>query len=252
MRTLGDKNFRGAVALSALLALAAAGTAQAAGTLTFYIQGEKLATEGFIAPQLTKDGWSLTFAHIWVTLADITAHQTTPPFDAGREELITATQQVTLPGVYTLDLVSGGEHGRLRIDHLSAPLGHYNALSWRMVTAAEGVAQDTVMLFIGTATRGDQSIPFQLAVEEPHAYLCGEFIGEERKGFVTAAGEADLEITFHLDHLFGRADKPANDPMNRTAPGFAPFASGTGVQRLSLHGLHLGHVGEGHCRVLWS
>jgi hypothetical protein len=77
-------------------------------------------------------------------------------------------------------------------------------------------------------------------------HACGEYLGDMRKGFVTVGGVADLEITLHLDHLFGRADKPADDEMNPDAPGFDAFASG-GRHQFSLEGVHVGHVGEGHC-----
>ena len=98
-------------------------------------------------------------------------------------------------------------------------------------------------------------MPFDLRANTLHSYLCGEYVGDERKGFVVAAGVAELEMTFHLDHVFGRADKAADDPMNLAAHGFDRYATTAGTpparpQTIDLQGLHLGHVGEGHCRLL--
>jgi hypothetical protein len=222
-----------------------------AGTLKLFANGEELASEGFQAPQRTKDGWSLAFDHIYVTVADVTAYQSSPPFEPHSGAPIMATQQVTVPGARTIDLVTevDDEH-RVLVAQMDAQPGHYNAISWRIEVAQSGPAEGTAMLFIGTATRDDQTVPFRIAVAEPLRYDCGEYVGEERKGFVEAGGIADLEMTFHLDHVFGREDKAADDPMNLEAPGFEPFSGGAALYQLAMGNLHVGHAGEGHCRVV--
>lgn len=58
-------------------------------------------------------------------------------------------------------------------------------------------------------------------------------------------------MTFHFDHIFGRADKRPDDPMNVEAFGFAPFAGDSEVHDIKLKGMHMGHAGEGHCAVRW-
>ena len=93
------------VVMAALMAFfVMAGSAQA-GSLRFYANGEELATEGFLAPKLTKDGWTLTFSHIFVTLSEITAYQVDPPYDAQAGGPIAAASTVELEGVHTIDLV---------------------------------------------------------------------------------------------------------------------------------------------------
>jgi hypothetical protein len=222
-----------------------------AGTLQLFASGEDLATEGFQAPERTKDGWSLVFDHIFVTLADITAYQTSPPFEPQSDMPIMATDQVTVPGPVTVDLVTeADDEDRVLVAEVNAQPGHYNAIAWRMEVADSGPAEGTSMLLIGTATRGDQTVPFRIAVPEPLRYECGEYVGDERKGFVEAGGIADLEMTFHLDHVFGREDKDGDDPMNLDAPGFEPFSGGPDVYPLTMGNLHVGHAGEGHCRVV--
>jgi hypothetical protein len=223
-----------------------------AGTLQFFANGEEWARAGFVAPRLTRDGWQLTFRHIFVTLAGITAYQTDPPYDAYHAGPITASTRVLLPGSHTIDLVADADaDGRVLIGAVDAPAGHYNALSWMMTPAATGAFAGSSMVLIGHASKGEQSVAFELVATEQSRYRCGEFVGDQRKGFVPSQGSADVEITFHLDHLFGRLDLPRDDHMNSTAPGFAPFAGTTGAQKISLTGLHIGHVGEGHCDVTW-
>ncbi|MDF1615099.1 hypothetical protein [Desulfurivibrio dismutans] len=221
-----------------------------AGTLQFYANGEELVTEGFLAPKLTKDGWRLTFSHAYVTLAEITAYQTSPPFDPHDHKDIIAAQRISLLGVHTVDLAAGTDDDPpVQVGEASpAPAGHYNAISWRMQPAASGPAKGYSMLLIGQASKGDRKAEFTIGTREEAVYQCGEFVGDQRKGFLTAGGSADLEMTFHFDHLFGRADKAADAPVNLAAPGFTPFAAAGKVHEISMDGLHLGHAGEGHCR----
>lgn len=244
------KSSRRILALFCSLTLAA--TTASAKSLTFYANGEDLAVSGFNAPELTKDGWSLQFDHVFVSLSNITAYQTNPPYNAESKTPIQASTKVTLPGSFTIDLAQGTEKEPTvligSIDTVTA--GHYNALSWKMEPATSGALQGYALALIGTATKGDERVRFDLRSPEVTHYRCGEYVGDERKGFVSTAEAGDLELTFHLDHIFGRGDKPADDPMNVGAPGFAPFANAAAqIQTLSLRGLHVGHVGEGHCNV---
>lgn len=222
------------------------------GTLEFFANGEDLATLGFVAPKQTKDGWTLTFSHIFVTLSEISAYQADPFYDAHAGGPIPATTRVLRDGLQTVDLVmDAGEDGRVSIGQVEAPVGHYNAISWKVTRAEEGMLAGYSMIITGKAEKDGRTINFQLRSDEQTTYRCGEFVGDERKGFLEPGGLADLEMTFHLDHIFGRADKPADDEMNLEALGFAPFVDGPKVQVLQLRGLHIGHAGEGHCSVEW-
>lgn len=241
-----------AAALATAIAVAAGGSAAAEGTLALFANGEALATEGFLAPGLTRDGWELRFDHVFVTLAGVAALQTDPPFQpeaGGRPEAV-VTVPFPMAEQRTIDLTEASADGRVPIGSLPAPEGHYNALVWSVVPAEAGDRPGQSMVFIGTATRDGESVPFTLTSSDRHDYLCGEFVGDERKGFVTEDGTADLEMTFHLDHVFGRLDKDPEDPMNLDALGFDRFAGG-GEQVIELAGLHIGHVGEGHCAATY-
>jgi hypothetical protein len=233
------------------------------GTLQFRANGEDFIRQGF----LTKDGWAITFDHVYVTLDEMTAYQADPPYDAEAGGPIQATTTVRLDRPYTVDLAAGDENAPpILVAERTAPPGRYNALSWEMVRAQEGPASGAVIVLEGTASKDEdgQTIVFRIALDNETAHTCGDYVGDERKGIVEAGGTADVEATFHFDHLFGDAETPMDDNLNTGALGFAPLAAlatdgtlnvdtATLQARLSpdeyakVEHLHLAHVGEGHC-----
>ncbi|TVQ42650.1 MAG: DUF4382 domain-containing protein [Gloeocapsa sp. DLM2.Bin57] len=228
------------------------------GKLSLVAEGEDFVREGFT----TKDNWQIEFDHVYVTLAEIKAFQTEPPFDPATDNpLEPVVTVVLLERSKTVDLATTDEV--VVVAQIQAPPGHYNALSWKVTPSEEGAT----ILLQGTATRDGETINFNIAIAQPLEYTCGEYIGDERKGIVITGGEAELETTFHFDHIFGDADKPADDPLNTDALGFDPLAalaqngelvidSATLQAQLSPQDYEtltkaiasLGHVGEGHCR----
>jgi len=218
----------------------------AVGTLQFHANGEDFVRQGFVS----KDGWSINFDHVYITLADITAYQTDPPYDSHMGADISGKVTLSLDKVCTVDLAEGGEDAPpILVGEVSdAPVGHYNAISWEMVRATSGPAAGYSLVMIGKAEKDGQIIDFTINVEEECEYSCGEYVGDERKGIVVDGGTADLEMTFHFDHIFGDAETPLDDGLNLGAVGFEPFAEGAeGGAILNMIEMHLGHVGEGHC-----
>jgi hypothetical protein len=234
------------------------------GTLQFKANGEDFIRQGFT----TKDGWELTFDHVYVNLADVTAYQADPPYDADKNGEVQAETKVSLPGTYSVDLAEGDENAPpiLVGEVKDAPAGHYNAISWKMSKVAEGPTAGYSLVIIGKAVKDGKTINFTIKNEQEYKYTGGEYVGDERKGIIKEGGTADLEMTFHFDHIFGDAGTPADDELNVGAPGFEPFASlaEDGVLDVDMAGLKeklspeaykkleevlptLGHVGEGHC-----
>jgi hypothetical protein len=218
----------------------------ATGTLEFYANGEDFVRQGFVS----MDGWSIQFDHVYITLADIKAYQTDPPFDPTTDSAISADETVSLDGTFTIDLAEGGSDADpILIGTISdVATGHYNALSFEMAKATSGAAAGYSLVMIGTAEKDGETLDFTINVEEICGYDCGEYVGDVRKGIVNENGTADLELTFHFDHIFGDGDLPLDDELNAAAVGFEPFAQGgTGQQVINMTEMHLGHVGEGHC-----
>ena len=256
----------GTVILILALTAIMAGCAPSAqtGTVQFNANGEDFVRQGFVS----KDGWAITFDHVYITLADITAYQADPPYEPAQGGEPQADVQVSLPGTHTLDLAEGGEDAPPIFvgEATDTPAGHYNALSWKMIRAAEGPSNGYVLVIIGTAEKEAQSVDFTVKVEQEYEYTCGEFVGDDRKGILEDGGTTDLEMTFHFDHVFGDAGTPLDDDLNLGALGFEPFAAvaEAGTLDADLAGLEamlsaddyqkmedilltLGHVGEGHC-----
>jgi hypothetical protein len=230
------------------------------GTLTFRANGEDFVRQGFVS----KDGWSIQFDHVYVTLDDVTAYQTEPPYDPHSGDEIEADTKVELDRTFTVDLAEGGpDASPVQVASVgNAPVGHYNAISWEMVPGESGYP----LVMEGTAEKDGETIDFTLQVEKEYSYACGDYVGDERKGILTEDGQAEVEMTFHFDHIFGDAEAPMDDDLNMGAPGFEPFAqaaAGGSVEMdmaemeeaLSAEDYQtlvdtlpsLGHVGEGHC-----
>ena len=233
------------------------------GTLVIRANGEDFVREGFT----TKDGWEVEFDNVYVSLADITAAQTDPPFDPEAGDTLEAKAEVRVEGTQVVDLAEGDESADpVLVSEVEAPSGRFNALAWRMMPAESGPSEGYTIWMQGTATKDGETVPFTIRVNEELAFTCGDFVGDERKGILTAGEEAELEATFHFDHLFGDGGAPPDDSINTGALGFDPLAAlatdgALDVDSAALQaGLSeedyttflsilpsLGHVGEGDC-----
>ncbi len=230
------------------------------GTLELRANGEDFIRQGFTS----KDGWQIEFDHVYANIQDVVAYQSDPPFNPDADKEITAKADALLTSSAKVDLAEGDETAApILVGQAETLAGRYNALSWKLVSET-----GPSLMLIGTATRDGETIPFEIAMNPSLSFFCGDFIGDERKGILEPEGTADVETTFHFDHLFGDIDTPADDVLNRGALGFAPFAALaengtvtvtpddlenklTKVEKNQLVDVYrgLGHVGEGHCRA---
>ncbi len=238
------------------------------GTLKLRANGEDFVRKGFI----TKDGWRVTFDRLYVNLAEVTAYQTDPPYKAETGGKPEAKEKVILAQTQTIDLAQGDETAEtILVSEISAPPGRYNAISWKMPKATDGPAKGYSLLMSGTGTKDGQSIPFIVKIDQELEFTCGDFVGDERKGILQPGDTAELEATFHFDHLFGDGSVSPDEEINTGALGFAPMAaiatagkvevdmatlkdrlSPTDYQKFLAILPSLGHVGEGHCHSLKS
>lgn len=234
------------------------GCAQESGTLEFRANGEDFVRQGFIS----KDGWQIQFDTVNVTVSDVAAYRTEGNFAPVTGEMPDGPSVAT-NDVHTIDLAAGDTDAEpILVKAVDAEVGHYDAISWSMVNGEDG---NTIRL-IGSAEKDDQLVNFDIQIEETYAYACGEYVGDERTGFITDGSTDDVEMTFHFDHVFGDFDAPADDYINVGALGFAPLAAlatdgmlsttfgelsnqltGDEFATLADKLATLGHVGEGHC-----
>lgn len=236
---------------------------ESTGSLQFYANGEDFIREGFVS----KDGWRISFDNVYITLSGISAYQTDPPFNVDSGLEIEPKATVELDNTYTIDLAEGDETATpiFVAETTDVPIGHYNAISWNVIKANEGVAKGYSLILVGRAEKENELINFELKFDNEIKYSAGEYIGDERKGFVEEGKVADLEMTFHFDHIFGDKGLAVDDDINLGAVGFEPFAdlatnnslvigqagleerlSAEDYSKLVEMVFTLGHVGEGH------
>jgi len=105
------------------------------GELEIRANGEDFVRQGFI----TKDGWQVDSDHIYVTLSEVTAYQSEPPFDANTKGTPKAETVVSIGEPITVDLAAGDDTAEpILVKTLEAPAGRYNALSWKVTPATTG------------------------------------------------------------------------------------------------------------------
>ncbi|MEO0870087.1 MAG: DUF4382 domain-containing protein [Cyanobacteria bacterium J06642_11] len=176
------------------------------GTLELRANGEDFIRQGFTS----KDGWQVEFDHVYAHVQNVVAYQASPPFNPDTDVEIAAKTNAMLTETAKIDLAAGDETAEpILVNQLEAPIGRYNALSWQLAAETE-----PALVLIGTASRDGKTIPFEIAMNPALEFFCGDFIGDERKGILEAEDTADVEATFHFDHLFGDIDTPAEDTLN--------------------------------------
>ncbi|MEL6438401.1 MAG: DUF4382 domain-containing protein [Cyanobacteria bacterium J06621_8] len=241
------------------------------GTLSLVANGEDFVRQGFV----TKDGWSISFDRVAVNLSDVTAYQMASSFqptEANQIDNLEYQEKVALVDTpQIVDLAEGeADADPIMVTSMEVTSGFYNAVAWKMDTAGDNSAlAGKTMELQGTASKDDQVINFDLSLNRPLHYLCGEYVGDDRKGMVQAGGIGEVETTFHFDHIFGDGEASADDAINVGALGFTPLAqlasseqliiddatlsqqlSSEDQEKLTKAIIGLGHVGEGHCAVI--
>ena len=244
---------------------AKAATHPGKGQLEIRANGEDFVRNGFTS----KDGWAITFKHLYVGLAEVTALQTHPSFDPDNGQAPKIKAKVEHSPITVVDLASSETPTALVAQFPQAQAGRYNALAWSIVPASNGPSQGQSLRLVGQASKGVATLAFTLDWDSRYDYLCGDFIGDQRKGILKAGDRAELEATFHFDHVFGDGDSPPTDAVNQTALGFSPLAalaedgtitthrsdlqsqlSPADFSSLEVAIAGLAHVGEGHCRQI--
>jgi hypothetical protein len=241
-------------------------TSDTQGTLTLVANGEDFVRQGFVP----KDNWQVDFERVAIAVTGVTAYQTEPAFDPSRDKEIQSQKAIPIVSeATTVDLAAGDEGANpIAVKELQAESGSYNALAWSMIPKEDSGFQNQTIVLQGTATKEAEKVNFQLGFALPVKYLCGEFVGDARKGIVKQNTPAEVEMTFHFDHIFGDKDTPADDPLNQDALGFQPLAelaqngelkadwqtleaklTPENRELLTKASVGSGHVGEGHCKA---
>ncbi len=277
------KTFLLTFCLSITLCIQACGTdtEQKVGTLIFTANGEDFVRNGFVS----EDGWQMDFSNVYINVYGPTAYQVVEEQPKGifhprhgghpHENIPEGAAHVALMGDYFLQLKQPiFEVGRVT----DAPIGNYNRLAFRVKPASQesvDIVDDYVgysIVMEGTATKEQKAMNFTLKfTEEMDYYDCGP---NGDTGVLAQGAEANAEMTFHFDHIFGDADAGPADTddtssVNFSAVGFGPFAelgdedddldldqetmgeqmNGTLYLKIIDTIRSLGHSGEAHCHL---
>lgn len=248
------------LAIAGVLAAALSSCGESAtemSKLGLVVNGETFAQEGMVS----KDDWQISFQEIAVTLGSVTALGEAAP-DEGGDEVLEASWPLK-EGEAAKEFVTVTLHeGPAQLGAQEVPVGNYNQVKWQWGGSEAAIAMK------GTAVKGDQTIEFDMALPGTFQVACGDYVGDERKGIVTADSEGEVELTLHLDHLFGDGESPPSAEINTKSLGFDPFAATAEEGKLSLAAadadtwatpqlrqllqevlMSMPHVGEGHCEV---
>ena len=244
---------------------------QGQAALNLVANGEDFVRQGFV----TKDGWTMNFDRLEVNLSDATAYQMDgvfEPTEADAIDTLEYQEKVSLlDAPKVVDLAEGEADAEpIMVADTEVTPGFYNAVAWKIDTAEDNspLAGKTMVLQ-GTASKDQQVVNFDISLNRPIQYLCGEYVGDDRKGVVETGTPGEVETTFHFDHVFGDSETSPDDALNVDALGFEPLAQlasndsltvddATLTQQLSPEDqekltkavIGLGHVGEGHCAVI--
>lgn len=244
--------------IATTMALGLSACTEEKGALEIKANGEDFVRQGFVS----KDGWNISFDNLYVTLNNINAYKTDNIFDESSGKMPVG-ESVAIKSSKTLDLAAGDATAEpILVEKLVATSGQYNAISWEMINGDNGYT----LQLIGKAVNQEAEIPFDIKIKETYRYACGEYVGDERKGFVKPNETGEVEMTFHFDHVFGDAGSDASEPLNIGALGFNPLAALAKDGKLDITQAQLksqlsdknyatlmdtlatlGHVGEGHC-----
>jgi hypothetical protein len=250
---------------------AADNQSQGQAALNLVANGEDFVRQGFV----TKDGWTMSFDRLEVNLNNVTAYQMDgvfEPTEADAIDTLKYQEKVSLLDTpQIVDLAEGEADAEpIMVANTEVTPGFYNAMAWKIDTAgADSPLAGKTMVLQGTATKDEQVINFDISLNRPIEYLCGEYVGDDRKGVVETGTPGEVETTFHFDHVFGDSETSPDDALNVDALGFEPLAKlasndsltvddATLTQQLSPEDqekltkavIGLGHVGEGHCAVI--
>jgi hypothetical protein len=222
------------------------------GSLIFKANGEDFVRQGFI----DKNGWHITFDKLFVNLAESTAY------------LPGSKIQASLPGSYWVDLASGDENADpITVGKISdVASGNYQSLKFSLKQVASGEFAGYSIVMIGRAEKQEETVDFVIKLDEEMDFDGKEgYVGDEIKGLLEPGGTADVEMTFHFDHIFGDIEADKDDHINTGSVGFdffnqftqngkvdvsqANLVNSDGYSILAKAIWTLGHLGEGHCEV---
>ncbi|MDJ0899948.1 MAG: hypothetical protein QNJ55_14175 [Xenococcus sp. MO_188.B8] len=162
------------------------------GNLVLVANGEDFVRQGF----LTKDGWQIEFDRLEVSVSQVIAYEVNSDYHQDLNKNLQSQPQVLiLEQATTIDLAAGDDQAKpIVVINTEAPEGFYNALSWKMQPAKDGLLPNQTIVLQGKAVKKQRNVNFLLGFHLPVTYYCGEFVGDSRKGMLQAGKSAEVEL----------------------------------------------------------
>lgn len=229
------------------------GCSKKTGNILFTANGEEFVVDGLIS----KEGWQIQFSSLLINIDSPEAYNPNHP------EL-----KALLKGHHLINLKRGTtEKPEVSVAILpDVQTGNYQSLRFSLKQIESGEYAGFSIVLKGNAEKEDEKIPFEIKLDEELTFDGLEgYVGDSIKGILKAGKTADVEMTFHFDHLFGNIEMGADDHVNSGSPGFEFFLpyikdnkidvtqdqtkSNPQYDKLIQSIETLGHLGEGHCTV---
>lgn len=223
------------------------------GSLFIYANGEEFVQNGFVE----KNGWRIDFSKLLVNIVDVHAYN---PQDKSLSQKLNNDYLVDLTG-------KSGSTLYPPLDTIkNVPVGNYQSLSFSLKRLTSGEYKGASIVMVGTAHKNEKSVPFTILLDEEMTFDGKDgYVGDGVKGLLKKDKVADLELTFHFDHIFGDKDGEPTSHINTGSVGFDFFLdsleknegvitqdmlkSKDSYKKLLKNIWTLGHLGEGHCAV---
>ena len=229
---------------------ATCGKSPEGGSILFTANGESFAREKFT----DATGWAISFSEIIVHLQSPTAYHPDG-----------SVRPVVLSGMHRVNLATPGTSMAVLGEKTNVPPGNYQALRFTLTGPRKSSQFLPSIILKGKAEKKGRKVAFTLRFYSRLSCDGTEgYVGEEVKGLLSPGKKTTVEMTFHIDHIFGDSSAPASSHVNQGAVGFEYFyrigkrksqidldqremKTDADYPKLKTALLNLPHLGEGHC-----
>ncbi len=156
--------------------------------------------ENFLKDSLiSKDGWKLTFHHIYVKVSNVRAAKSPhlSEYTAHPENTITF---IEVPK--TIDLISQ-----------------------EISTLQSSLHKTDRVVINGLASKGNKTIEFTLRFNHDSNYICDRLSDVNNASISAGQQLEEIQTSLNFDRLFGNGNLPASASINQEAIGFQPLAN---------------------------
>ncbi|MBU6162289.1 MAG: hypothetical protein KGO50_14330 [Myxococcales bacterium] len=182
------------------------------GTVSITVAGGEAVRSGFPHTEGTRlyefaDGWEISFDRFIVSVGGVTFSEPDGPAVADTPDAVLVDLVAEPDAVVDAWVIEGVPALRhdVEIDLIAANSAS-RTINVSAEDSAQAVAAGATLWISGTATRGDEVVPFDFVFDRPIAYSrCSNGVDGTRGLSVPRNGEAQVSVSLHVIHLFETA-----------------------------------------------